>query len=265
MSDFSNTDDVVLRSEGTRIRTLTLNRPTARNALDEALHTALLSAVRSVAADPDVRAVVITGTGPAFSAGGDFGFIEEMQEDADLRQATLSRGRSLFWSLIALEIPVIAAVNGPAVGAGATLALLSDIVLMAQHAYLAEPRVNIGLVPGDGGAIVWPLLAGVPAARAYLFTGDHLPAEEAYRLGLVHRVVDGDSLLAEAMELADRLAGLSAHSVRATKRALNLALESAALAGFELALEAESQSFDTPELLTKVQQHSGRATGRTDG
>ena len=156
-----------------------------------------------------------------------------MQENTDLRQATLNRSRSLFWSLVALEIPVIAAVNGPAVGAGATLALLSDIVLMAEHAYLAEPRVSIGLVPGDGGAIVWPLLAGVPAARAYLFTGDRMPAEEAYRLGLVHRVVAGDSLLAEAMELADRLAGLSPHSVRATKRALNLHLESAALAGFE--------------------------------
>ena len=256
--------DAILRSEGSRVRVLTLNRPASRNALDGPLHAALLSAVRTVAADPEVRVVVVTGTGDAFSAGGDFGLIEQMQEDADLRRATLNRSRTLFWSLVALEVPVIAAVNGPAVGAGATLALLCDIVLMAEQAYLAEPRVSIGLVPGDGSAIVWPLLAGVPAARAYLLTGDRMPAAEAYRLGLIHRVVERDALLAEAMTLADRLAGLSPHSVRSTKRALNLQVESAARAGFEFALDAESQSFETPELQATVQQHSERAAGERD-
>ena len=92
----------------------------------------MLSAVRLVAAEPEVRAVVVTGAGDAFSAGGDFGLIEQMQEDPGLRKAALNRSRSLFWSFVALEVPVIAAVNGPAVGAGATLALLSDIVLMAE-------------------------------------------------------------------------------------------------------------------------------------
>jgi len=258
------TDDAILRSEGSRVRVLTLNRPASRNALDGPLHAAMLSAVRTVAAEPEVRAVVLTGAGDAFSAGGDFGLIEQMQEDADLRRATLNQSRTLFWSLVALEVPVIAAVNGPAVGAGATLALLCDIVLMAEQAYLAEPRVSIGLVPGDGSAIVWPLLAGVPAARAYLLTGDRMPAAEAYRLGLIHRVVERDALLAEAMTLADRLAGLSPHSVRSTKRALNLQVESAARAGFEFALDAESQSFETPELQATVQQHSERAAGERD-
>jgi enoyl-CoA hydratase len=261
----SSSGDAVLRSEGTRIRTLTLNRPASRNALDGPLHAAMLSAVRTVADEPEVRALVVTGAGDAFSAGGDFGLIEQMQSDTHLREATLNRSRTLFWSLVALEVPVIAAVNGPAVGAGATLALLCDIVLMAEQAYLAEPRVNIGLVPGDGSAIVWPLLAGIPAARAYLFTGDRMPAAEAHRLGLIHRVVAGNDLLAEAMGLADRLAALSPHAVRATKRALNLHLESAALAGFELALEAESQSFETPELRATVQEHSERTAGPSDG
>jgi enoyl-CoA hydratase len=254
--------DVILRSEGTRVRVLTLNRPANRNALDGPLHAEMLSAVRLVAAEPEVRAVVLTGAGEAFSAGGDFGLIERMQEDPGLRKAVLNRSRSLFWSLVALEIPVIAAVNGPAVGAGATLALLSDIVLMAEGTYLAEPRVSIGLVPGDGSAIMWPLLAGLPAARAYLLTGDRMPAAEAHRLGLIHRVVEPDALLTEAMTLADRLAELSPHSVRSTKRALNLTLESAALAGFEAALDAESQSFDTPELRATVQRHSERVVGQ---
>jgi enoyl-CoA hydratase len=257
-----DTGDVILRSEGSRVRVLTLNRPANRNALDGPLHAAMLSAVRLVATDPEVRAVVITGAGDAFSAGGDFALIEQMQQDPDLRKAVLNRSRSLFWSLVALEVPVIAAVNGPAVGAGATLALLCDIVLMAEGAHLAEPRVNIGLVPGDGSAIIWPLLAGIPAARAYLLTGDRMPAAEAQRLGLVHRVVEPDTLMTEAMALADRLAGLSPHSVRATKRALNFAVESAALAGFEAALDAESQSFDTAELRATVQRHAERIAGQ---
>ena len=109
---------------------------------------------------------------------------------------------------------------------------------------------------------MWPLLAGIPAARAYLLTGDRMPAPEAHRLGLVHRVVEPDALLTEAMTLADRLAGLSPHSVRSTKRALNFGVEAAAQAGFEFALEAESQSFDTPELRATVQHHSERGAGR---
>ena len=254
----SSIDDPILRSEGSRVRVLTLNRPGSRNALDGQLHAAMLSAVRAVADEPEVRALVVTGAGDAFSAGGDFGLIEQMQADPKLRQATLNKSRALFWSLVSLEIPVIAAVNGPAVGAGATLALLSDIVLMAKQAYLAEPRVSIGLVPGDGSAILWPLLAGIPAARAYLFTGDRMPAAEAHRLGLVHRLVERDALLDEAMELADRLAGLSPHAVRATKRALTLQVETSALAGFELAIDAESQSFDTPELRATVKRHAER-------
>jgi enoyl-CoA hydratase len=254
----SSIDDPILRSEGSRVRVLTLNRPASRNALDGPLHAAMLSAVRTVADEPEVRALVVTGAGDAFSAGGDFGLIEQMQTNPELRKATLNKSRALFWSLVSLEIPVIAAVNGPAVGAGATLALLSDVVLMAEQAYLAEPRVSIGLVPGDGAAILWPLLVGVPAARAYLLTGDRMPAAEAHRLGLVHRVVEPDALLDEAMALADRLAGLSPHAVAATKRALALQVESAALAGFEFAIDAESRSFDTPELRTTVRRHAER-------
>jgi enoyl-CoA hydratase len=265
VNDAGSSEDVVLRSEGSRVRVLTLNRPASRNALDGALHEATLAAVRDVATDPDVRAVVLTGAGDVFSAGGDFGLIEQMQSDTNLRRATLDRSRSLFWSLLALEAPVIAAVNGPAVGAGATLALLCDIVLMAEPAYLAEPRVGIGLVPGDGSAILWPVLAGVPAARSYLLTGDRMPAREAYRLGLIHRVVEGDHVLADAMALADRLAGLSPHAVRSTKRALNLQLEAAAQAGLEFTLDAESQSFDTPELDASVRERARQPRGEPDG
>ncbi len=237
-----------LLSEGSAIRVLTLNRPASRNALDGELHDALLCAVRSIAGEPDVRVVVITGAGDAFSAGGDFGLIERMRQDPLLRKATLVTSRSLFWAMTGLDVPVVAAVNGPAVGAGATLALLSDVVLMDEHAYLAEPRVGLGLVPGDGGALLWPLLAGVPAARAYLLTGERMSAEEAFRIGLIHKVTRSEGALDEAMVLAERLACLSAHSVRATKRALNRQLEAAGREGLDADLDAEAHSFDTPHV-----------------
>jgi enoyl-CoA hydratase len=235
-----------------------MNRPQSRNALDGDLHKALLSEIQFIASDAEIRAVVITGAGEAFSAGGDFGLIQRMQEDVDLRRATLDTSRSLFWDLLELDIPIIAAVNGPAVGAGATLALLSDIVLMAEPAYLAEPRVGIGLVPGDGAAILWPTLAGVPAARAYLLTGERMTASEAHRLGLIHRVVAGNTVVAEAIALADRLASLSPHSVRSTKRALNFGVAQAARTVFEAALRAEELSFDTPEVHALVRARSER-------
>jgi len=254
----------VLRSEGSPVRILTLNRPANRNALDGDLHAAVLSAVRSIASEPEIRAVVVTGAGDTFSAGGDFELIKHMQEDVELRRLTLDRSRSLFKCLLDLDVPVIAAVNGPAVGAGATLALLCDIVLMADDTYLAEPRVSIGLVPGDGGAILWPMLAGMPAARAYLLTGDRMSAQEAHRLGLIHRLLPADSVVTEAVSLAERLAELPPYSVRATKQALNHHVHAMASAAFDFALNAEEQSFDTPELRTLVQKRSDRSQSVKD-
>jgi enoyl-CoA hydratase len=260
----SGSDSDALLAEGSPVRVLTFNRPDRRNAVDGELHEALLSAVLSIPDNQDIRVVVLTGAGQAFSAGGDFGLIEQMQQDIGLRKATLETSRLLFWAMMALEVPVVAAVNGPAVGAGATIALLSDIVVMDESAYLAEPRVGIGLVPGDGGSILWPLLAGIPAARAYLLTGEHMPAAEAFRLGLIHKVARPNSAFDEAMILAERLASLSPHSVRTTKRALNRHLEEVAREGLELDLQAESESFDTPHLLALIRKVAERRSATED-
>lgn len=261
----SGTEYGALLTEGSTVRVLTLNRPDRRNAVDGDLHEALVSAMLSIAEDSDVRVVVLTGAGEAFSAGGDFGLIQQIQRDTEKRKSTLETSRMLFWAMLALEVPVIAAVNGPAVGAGATLALLSDIVVMDEGAYLAEPRVEIGLVPGDGAAILWPLLAGVPAARAYLFTGDKMPAKAAFRLGLIHMIAESNSSLDEAMILAERLALLSPHSVRTTKRALNRQLVAMAREGLDLDLEAESESFDTPHIRALVRKLAEPKNAVKDG
>ena len=255
-----------VRSEGSTVRVLTLDRPASRNALNRELHASVLLAIQSVAMEPDVRAIVVTGSGDAFSAGGDFELMKQMQEDVDLRRETLDRGRSLFQAVVKLEIPIVAAVNGPAVGAGATLALLCDVVLMAEDAYLAEPRVKLGLVAGDGGVTLWPVLAGVPAARAYLLTGDRVSAQEAHRLGLIHQVYPSNLVLSEAVSLAERLADMPQHAMRATKRALNRQLEASASLAFEYALEAEIEGFDTPELMAFVRgsQSAGRPRPAAD-
>jgi len=168
-----------------------------------------------------------------------------MQEDLDVRRATLETGRALFFELANLRVPVIAAVNGPAVGAGCTLALLCDIVLMSEAAYLADPHVRLGLVPGDGGVVLWPLLAGLGAAKAFLLTGDWVTARDAHRLGLIHEVVDGD-VVAPSVALAERIAARPAFAVQETKAALNLHLR-ARDDVLAYGLEAEYRSFDDLE------------------
>jgi enoyl-CoA hydratase len=248
-------EGIVLRSDRGSVRILTLNRPDSRNALDGPLHDAVLAEV-DAAATSDLRALVLTGGGRAFSAGGDFGLIGQMQRDTEIRRTTLETSQLLFKALLELDIPVVAAVNGAAVGAGATLALLCDIVLMAEDAYLSEPRASIGLVAGDGGAVLWPQLAGIPAARAYLLTGDRMPAAEAYRLGLIHRCVPRAELMLEAISLAERLAAQPPYAMRATKRALNRQLEAAIQAAFAFARRAEDRSFDTPEVRDLVERRS---------
>jgi enoyl-CoA hydratase len=236
-----------VRVEGGAVKVLTLDRPERRNTIDEELHRDLLDALHEATAHRETRAIVLTGSGSCFSAGGDFDLIRALRTDVRLRREILGRGRDVFHRLTTMAIPVVAAVNGPAVGAGCTLALLCDIVVMADDAHLADPHVAVGLVPGDGGTVLWPLVAGLSAARAYLLTGDRLPAAEAHRLGLVHRIVPRADVLAVATELAGRIAALPAQAVQETKRCLDAHVARAAGLVFEQALEAEDRSFDTDE------------------
>ena len=255
---------VAVSGVGTELWTLTLNRPDRRNSVDEAMQGAVLCALQSVSADPVVRAVLLTGAGTAFSAGGDFELIRRMQDDPEVRRHILDQSRSLFAALRDLHVPIVAAVNGPAIGAGCTLALLCDIVIVAEGASFGDPRVAFGLVPGDGAAVLWPLLGGLPAARSYLLTGDRISADEAYRIGLVSRIVAPDDLLQTATAIATRLASLPPAAVQATKRALNRHLATAEAPVFELALAAESSSFDSVEHRQAIERLATRSrdTGR---
>ena len=238
--------ELVVTAEGP-IRLIELNRPEQRNAASEALHTALAVVWDRLAADKQVRAVVLTGRGRAFSAGGDFHVMTRVQQDEDFRERNVAEARAIITGMVRFPAPVIAAVNGPAVGLGCSLALLSDLVLMAEGAYLADPHLSVGLVPGDGGPVVLPLVVGPARAKEMLFLGSRVSAEEAARLGLANRVVPGDKLLDEAIDLARRLAALPVKALRDTKRTVNLHLEQAMAAVMEPALAAERDSMRSPE------------------
>jgi enoyl-CoA hydratase/carnithine racemase len=238
--------ELVVTAEGP-IRLIELNRPEQRNAASEALHSALADLWDRLAADEAVRAVVLTGRGRAFSAGGDFHVMTRVQRDEAFREQNIAEARRIITGMVRCPVPVIAAVNGPAVGLGCSLALLSDLVLIAEGSYLADPHVQVGLVAGDGGAMVLPLIVGLARAKELLFLGERVSATEAVRLGLANRVVPGDKLLDEAMDLARRLAALPAGALRGTKRAVNLHLEQAMSTVMETALGAERDSMHSPE------------------
>jgi enoyl-CoA hydratase/carnithine racemase len=150
--------------------------------------------------------------------------------------------------MIRCRVPVVAAVNGPAVGLGCSLVAMSDVAIMAESAYLADPHVALGLVAADGGPVTWPLLTSLQLAKEYALTGDRIPAQRAAEIGLVNHVVPDDEVLDQALACAHKIAKLPRGAVEDTKRVLNLHLERAVLATLDFALSAEHRSFDSPEL-----------------
>ena len=213
-------DEICAEADGP-IRIVTLNRPEDRNPASTAMLFALTDLARALNADTEARAVVLTGAGKAFSAGGDFQHFVRSSREPELAKATLDNLRAFITAMMALKLPVIAAVNGAAVGFGATLAALCDIVLIAEDAFFAEPHVNIGLVIGDGISITWPLCMSLLKAKEYVLTGDRIPAAEAVACGLANRVVAKETLMTEALALAHRLAAQPREALQQSKAVLN--------------------------------------------
>jgi enoyl-CoA hydratase len=240
-------DAPILIDDDGAVRIVRLNRPEALNAANGALHARLASVWDELVEDEDCRAVVLTGQGRAFSAGGDFGVLTEMNESATYRQKILDEGARIVRSMAGFPLPIVAAVNGPAVGLGCSLAGLCDIVLIEASAYLADPHVSVGLVAGDGGAITWPLLTSLLKAKEYLFLGDRIPSDVAVELGLANRVVPDGSSVDAALVLAHRLAMQPAQALRDTKRAINRHLHNSIHEVLDYALSAEAISSASPE------------------
>jgi enoyl-CoA hydratase len=248
---YTPTENILVEQDGPVV-TITLNNPTMMNAFLDPMHAAMREIWWDLGEDDSVGAVVVTGAGRAFSAGGDIpGFIKSY-EDGEYRRKSLRGAKRLMEAQAEFHKPVVAAVNGAAVGLGCNIALCSDIVFMADTSYFADTHVSIGLVCGDGGAVFWPLLMGLLKCKEYLLTGDRIPAAKALELGLANRVVPADELMAQAQAFALRLANQPRQALQETKRALNLHLQEMILRAAPFALSAESESFTTQDIKNTI-------------
>lgn len=215
----------VLAEDHGSVRVLTLNRPDKLNAADYDMQRSLLAELELAVRAPGLRALVLTGAGRAFSAGGDRSILEKLIAGASPIQSDLSRIYTRTTRiLLELEIPVIAAVNGPAIGWGAGLAALSDIVVMGCTAYISDPHVKFGIAADPATQLVWPRLCSELVARELLLTGREVGAQEAQRIGLCNRLSADGEELDTALVIANDISILPAEGVAKIKRGLNAPL-----------------------------------------
>jgi enoyl-CoA hydratase len=244
------------------LRTVLINRAAELNCVNENLHWGLANIWRQLAADKAAKVVILSGAGRAFCAGGDLNWITTFLDDPVARDESIREGAQIIEEMLRFPLPIVAAVNGPAVGLGCSVALLCDILLISETAYLADPHVAVGLVAGDGGAALWPLLTPIMRSREYLYTGDRIPADTAVELGLASRTVAPDDLMPEARRLAERLAAQPAEALQGTKRIVNMYLSQVLggplQAGFA-AEQATMRSDDHRQRLLDFQKKSKRS------
>jgi enoyl-CoA hydratase len=212
------------------------------NAVDARLHADLAALFAWLKREGEARAVVLTGAGRAFSAGGDMGWFPTLRSP-DRLHALRREAKQLVWDLLDVEAPIVCGLNGPAAGLGASIALLCDIVVMADSAVVVDPHVQVGLVAGDGGAAIWPLLVGPLAAKRHLLLGEPLDAADALRLGIASEVCAAADVGAAARTWADRLAAQAPLAVQGTKLAVNAQLKQALLTSFDLSTAYEMPCF----------------------
>jgi enoyl-CoA hydratase/carnithine racemase len=248
---------------------LTMNQPERRNTLTgNSAVTEFISAIDRIHDDAGVRCVVLTGNGPSFSAGGD---IREMKRQTSPEVSEMAirheyrRGiQRLTLALFNLEVPVIAAVNGHAIGAGLDLACMCDIRIASENAKFAESFVRVGIVPGDGGAWLLQRIIGISRAAELSFTGDTIDAQQALAWNLVSRVVPQDKLMASARELAGRIAQNASHSLRLTKRLMRESIHSPLDTVLELSATFQAICHKTPDHLEAVNAFLEKRTPRFD-
>lgn len=241
MDWFDKYETMTFRRDG-RVLTVTLNLPDTLNAVNAKLHAELAQVFTDLNDDPGSDVIVLTGAGRAFCAGGDVDWMQDAIDDPSRFEVTGFEAKRIIFSQLDMEKPLICRMNGHAIGLGATIALSCDIVIAAEGAKIGDPHVSIGLVAGDGGAILWPQLIGFLRAKEYLLTGDPIPAPEAARMGLINRAVPADQLDEDVYALAHRLASGARKAIRWTKVTTNIALKQLAHSIMDTGVAYESMS-----------------------
>ncbi|HJL61009.1 MAG TPA: enoyl-CoA hydratase-related protein [Pseudomonadales bacterium] len=237
-----------------RVLTVTIDAPGPVNAVNDPLHSELARVFSDIQSDPDSDIIVLTGSGGTFCAGGDMDWFQDMIDDPTKFRAIGPDAKRIVFSLLDLEKPIICRLNGAAVGLGASVALLCDIIVAVEDAVIGDPHVKVGLVAGDGGAVIWPQLIGYARAKEYLLTGELLTASRAVEIGLVNYAVSSDELDVKVGEIVARIAANPRWAVRWTKTATNLPLKDIANRVMDAAI-----AYETITNLTEDRQEAVRA------
>lgn len=229
-----------------RILTLTLSNPALRNAVDPEMHEELSEVFRAADHDPQSDIVILTGEGGTFCAGGDITWFKRALA-GEAKLPGIMEAKQIIFSMLDMEKPLIAKVRGPAVGLGCTIALFCDTIFAADDAVFIDPHVKVGIVAGDGGAVIWPHLIGHARAKEFLMTGDPVPAEEAWRMGLINHVTAAAELDARADAYARKLAAGATLAIRYTKVSVNLGLKQIANTILDASIAYEMTTFATDD------------------
>ena len=250
MSKYAHYHDLQVQVSN-RVATVTLNRPEARNAINQRLIRELRTIWDDLADDHEVHAVLVTGSGDFFSVGGDVKAMSErpggdVLEEGEVHDPMISR--RLVNRLLELDKPIVCAINGDCIGLAATIALLCDVTVMAEDARIGDTHVSrVGLVAGDGGTVIWPLLVGVNKAKEFLMRGTLLKGPEAERIGLVNHVAPRDQVLAQAQAIATELAHGPTWAIRWTKLSVNQVVKQRVNLLLEASMALEQVTFETAD------------------
>jgi enoyl-CoA hydratase len=249
MPDYSKYEALKVE-KADRVATVTLNRPDSLNAVNAVMHHELMTIWLDLAEDQEVNAIILTGAGRAFCAGGDVKNMASRAGTSDGRRrslATPAEARRIVEGMLDVEQPIIGAINGDAVGLGATIALLTDITVVSEKARFADTHVRVGIVAGDGGALIWPLLVGPHRAKEFLMRGHFINGAEAGRIGMVNYAVPPEQVTAKARELAQELADGPTWAIRWSKLAVNKWLKHQANLIMDASLAYEMMTFGTED------------------
>ncbi|MGO9931087.1 MAG: enoyl-CoA hydratase/isomerase family protein [Steroidobacteraceae bacterium] len=236
-----------------RLLRASFNRPATLNAIDKAAHGEVARFFMELATDPLTDVVILSGIGRAFCAGGDLDHIQQMIHKPAIFLDDIPDVKRIVFGMLDCPKPIIAKVNGPAIGLGATIALLCDVIFATPTAKIGDPHVKIGFAAGDGGALIWPHLIGHARAKEYLMTGRSLTAEEAERIGLINHVVPAVDLDRVVDEFAQELLSGATRAIQWTKLAVNIGLKQLALTVMDASIAYEALSNVTADHNEAVQ------------